>query len=173
MMVFAAKNKDKLAHWIKVLTQAHEAKAPTVFIPEGESEPEEDVMDNDDDDEPLPDVESMSKKELAMLYFEEYDICSQAVCTKLTPLCVIIVSMYSWNSPVSSTCISCYSLQANLSKRAINEKLFPDLMNYIGIQLSSSDLFFSLQSVKNEKGQMNFLAVMFYYFIRNHTPPPI
>ena len=46
--------------------------------------------------------------------------------------------------------------QSNNAKVAIDEKLFPDLMAYIGIKLSQSDLFFSLQSVKNENGKLYF-----------------
>jgi hypothetical protein len=54
----------------------------------------------------------------------------------------------------------CYVKQSKGKKTAIDEKLFPDLMNYIGIQLSNSDLFFSLQSVKNDKGILCF-KIMF------------
>ena len=90
MMVFAAKNKQQLEQWLTMLTrvkpllgqvqgqtqsQSQSQKQQNETIPaenssEPESEPPEELEGM---------VEHMSKKDLAILYFEEYDISPQMV----------------------------------------------------------------------------------------------
>lgn len=89
-MVFAAKNKQQLEQWLTMLTrvkpllgqvqgqtqsQSQSQKQQNETIPaenssEPESEPPEELEGM---------VEHMSKKDLAILYFEEYDISPQMV----------------------------------------------------------------------------------------------
>ena len=77
-------------------------------------------------------------------------VCNWVFVCICVLLLVLLLSSYS--ATHSELMLFCVLVQSNKTKIAIDEKLFPDLMSYIGIQLSNSDLFFSLQSVKNEKG---------------------
>ena len=82
MMVFAAKDRRQLDQWLRLLTNGLQAETfthHTTITPEDdESEPEGDPEDENDQ---ALNTESMSKRDLAMLYFEEYDISNEAVST--------------------------------------------------------------------------------------------
>jgi hypothetical protein len=74
MMVFAAKNKQHLDQWVSMLTREHQslASAPH-FIPQEDSAPESEAAEEEGLEE------RVSKRDLAIMYFEEYDISTHVV----------------------------------------------------------------------------------------------
>lgn len=78
MMVFAAKDQRQMEQWIKVLTRNQQAQTIADSIPEGD-ENEFDLDVSNEIEDPAPSTENMSKRDLAVLYFEEYDISTQLV----------------------------------------------------------------------------------------------
>lgn len=81
MMVFAAKNKEQLDRWLEALTKRHRTLAqsrPHVTLEK--SELEGGVEEGSEEADSLVEkVGKMTKRDLATMYFEEYDISPQQV----------------------------------------------------------------------------------------------
>ena len=73
MMVFAAKNRKEMDQWVEVLSRQSESLAPF----EISSGPEDEVGETNEMLDCVP--EDLSIRELATMYFEEYDINSHLV----------------------------------------------------------------------------------------------
>lgn len=90
-MVFAAKNKQQLEQWVNILTrekanisQSLQSQSQSKSQNQSETIPEENSEPESEPPEELEGlVEHMSKKDLAVMYFEEYDISPQMVGVSL------------------------------------------------------------------------------------------